>query len=152
MNRKRFEQLTIAMKNTTDMQWAIECYSAIMHEKTIVHNVGIFEKENVVNTIKDKIAMAGKGNQKTRILGIDLVHDKLLNFPGDKVREFTITTENGGYMIISTPKIDTIISISKEPEKVMSRDWEHQLYLKKMGYPNKKIYLFEKGGFVSRIG
>ena len=123
-----------------------EIYFAI-ERKMLIHDLKSFEKMAVIDIISDKIALRDLELQKSSLLGLEFLLDQLLLTSDAKVRQFLCTTDDSGFMLITSLTIDRIIGCYKDPDRNIEIDIEYQKRLKEAGHSNKDIFLIENGHF-----
>ncbi|MBK7883860.1 MAG: hypothetical protein IPJ81_08675 [Chitinophagaceae bacterium] len=151
MQQQEFKILLQLIKNESGNNLYYECYKGLEEDKILYHDMGIFQKHNVVNIFKDKINLEMLGIQKSKFIGIEVLYQSLVSFSENTIRQFIVTTSKSGYHIFCSIKIDKLIGIIEIPNINRDLDAKQQAELKKIGHPNKNIFLFEKGILLGTI-
>lgn len=128
-----------------------ECYRTLKEDRILLHDMGIFEKSNMVEILKNKISIDNLNIQYHNMVGIDSLLKNTNSYIRDKIRQFVVSTSNCGYLIICSSDISSLIGIAKNTKMNIDEDLKHQVELKRIGHPNKNICMFEGGVLTDNI-
>jgi hypothetical protein len=128
-----------------------ECYQALKNDKVLLHDIGFFEKNKVTGNLKDKISIENLDIQNHNTIGIEILYKNLSSHLEETVRQFTITAYDCRYLIICSSGLEKLIGIAKKVDMNIDKDLKYQTELKKEGYPNKNIWVFETGVLTGSI-
>ena len=108
----------------------MECYKSLKEDKILLHDLGIFERSKIVGNLKDKISLKEHNIQDHSIVGIDSLHKNLNSYFEKQVRQVSITTSHGSYLIIISANLEKLIGIAKNPDMNIEKDLQNQIQLK----------------------
>jgi hypothetical protein len=152
MTQAEFEILLSILENSLEESGlAKEGYRSLKKEKILIHDLGIFKKNRIEELMSDKIALHKQKIQESRSEGDNILYKNLIRYPEDKVRQVMITTDNYAYQIILSTNLKELIGILRTADMNREKDLEYQMELKKIGHPNKDIFMFEHGSFSKRV-
>lgn len=152
MQQKEFETLLSLLKETIhDGEINAECYNTMKQDRVLLHQLGLFETQNVVSLFKDKIALQTLNIQQHDLIGMDTFFQKLIIYTEPYLLQFIITTSKRGYLLILSPGLSELIGVLKNPKLDFEKDLQQQRQLIQMGHPNQELFLFDKGIFIEVV-
>jgi hypothetical protein len=151
MDQIDFDKLLNILSNDKGKEIVEEVYMTLRNNKICLHDLGEFELINVINIIKDKIAIQELKIQKHNSIGLEQVLKDLLFLENNKIIQIVITDQNFGYAVFLKSHFGGLIGIYKKITQNIETDIIYQRNLLSLGYPNKNIYLFDKGKLLGNL-
>ena len=120
-------------------------------EEVLIRDLGLFNKEDVLNILRDKINLDQQNIQLNKEEGIETLLQKLNDYQEYEVKQFSLTTPINGYQIISSIKENELLGIVSNSKRNIQERVDYQKNLTDLGYPIRDLALFEKGLFKKKV-